>query len=124
MRKTTLPGRKQVYRTFNEDAMFRGADVIAFENETNPLEMHHPYDPLKSMSLEGKEKEPLLQPVMKEGKRIVKQKPLTEIRDFGNSRLKLLQPEYKRFHNPHEYKVGISNRLKEERDQLIAFYKP
>ena len=31
--------------------------------------------------------------------------------------------EYKRFDNPHIYKVGISTRLKQERDRLIDEYK-
>jgi nicotinate phosphoribosyltransferase len=32
----------------------------------------------------------------------------------------MLPAEYKRFENPHVYKVGISSRLKVLRDSLVA----
>ena len=42
---------------------------------------------------------------------------------FSKKQLAALPEEFKRFDNPHIYKVGISNQLKEERDRLIAAHK-
>jgi nicotinamidase/pyrazinamidase len=43
---------------------------------------------------------------------------LSEISKFCQSRLALLPEEHKRFDNPHIYKVGISEKLRDERNQL------
>ena len=48
---------------------------------------------------------------------------LTEIAQYSCERLKNLPEEYKRFNYPHIYKVGLSDRLKNERDRLIYEYK-
>jgi nicotinate phosphoribosyltransferase len=48
---------------------------------------------------------------------------LTEIADYSRERMEKLPEEYKRFDNPHIYKVGISNKLRSERDRLIGEYK-
>ncbi|NLA48528.1 MAG: hypothetical protein GX876_03590, partial [Bacteroidales bacterium] len=37
--------------------------------------------------------------------------------------LDLLPDEYKRFDNPHAYKVGLSEKLVKERNRLIADHK-
>jgi len=55
---------------------------------------------------------------MEKGKRTVPSRSLDEIKHYVLKRLGQLPPEYKRFDNPHEYKVGLSYELKKERDQL------
>jgi nicotinate phosphoribosyltransferase len=60
---------------------------------------------------------------MENGLRLKKSQPLSEIAKFSRSRLDKLPGEYKRFDNPHIYKVGISNKLKTERDKLIDKFK-
>lgn len=67
--------------------------------------------------------EPLLVKVMENGKRLEKPRSLKEIAGYSNQRLKKLSPEYKRFNNPHIYKVGISDALMNERDILIETFK-
>jgi nicotinate phosphoribosyltransferase len=42
-----------------------------------------------------------------------------ESAEYCKEQLLKLNPEYKRFDNPHVYKVGISRELKSLRDQLI-----
>ena len=71
------------------------------------------------MGIEKYKKETLLNEVMKEGKRLVKKQSIEEIAGFSKERLNQLPAEYKRFKNPHEYKIGISDGLKELRDKLI-----
>lgn len=121
--KVTLPHRKQVYRMLDVHGNFIGGDVVSLEEEENPEMMFHPFDPLKFQSIANHDKEPLLQLVMDNGKILKRPFSLEEIAAFSQERLAKLPREYKRFFNPHIYKIGISKRLKKERDQLIEEYK-
>lgn len=115
--KSTLPGRKNVFRLLDEAGVFAG-DVIHLENEGLPARMHHPFEPDQSMSLAGFQSEKLLQPVMENGELLGALPEPIQAADFARSRLALLPPEHHRFENPHLYKVGISPALKELRDTL------
>jgi nicotinate phosphoribosyltransferase len=121
--KTTLPGKKQVYRIKNDNGRWIGADAVALEDEREINNIHHPFEPRKSMSVEGFQKEPLLDKVMENGRRLIKRSPLKVLSDFRQERQELLPEEYKRFVNPHIYKIGISDGLKSVRDKLINEYK-
>jgi nicotinate phosphoribosyltransferase len=60
---------------------------------------------------------------MEKGVRLSKLPSLPEIAKYSLERLNKLPEEYKRFNNPHIYKIGLSDRLKNERDRLIEVYK-
>jgi len=117
--KTTLPDRKQVFRLKDEKGNWTGADLVALEDEKDPEHMFHPFDPGKSMHVKHFEKEPLLDKVMEKGKRTTGKKTIREIADYSTFRLAKLPEEYKRFSNPHIYKVGISDGLHQMREALI-----
>ncbi len=121
--KVTLPHRKQVFRLFNDEGNFMGADAVALAEESAINTMHHPFDPLKSLVVGECRSEPLLHKVMENGERVSEPCTLNDISSYSRGRLKKLPQEYKRFENPHIYKVGLSDRLKEERDKLIEQYK-
>jgi nicotinate phosphoribosyltransferase len=121
--KITLPHRKQVFRMLDNGGMFTGADVITLADEKDVDIMYHPLNPLKSLSVKKYNKEPLLQKVMGNGVRLSKPQSLSEIAQYSRERLKNLPGEYKRFKYPHIYKVGLSDRLKNERDWLIEVHK-
>ena len=123
LKKTTLPDKKQVYRILNGNGTFFGADVIALYDEPAPSIMHHLSDTDKSLSLNGLKQEPLLHKVMEKGKAIIGQPSLKEIAVYCQQRLKMVPEEHTRFNNPHIYKVGISEKLREERNQLKNQYK-
>lgn len=123
MEKVNLPGNKQVYRLFNEDGSYYGGEVIAMDGETEVEEMIHPYEPDMSMNLKKFSKEPLLEKVMVDGKRLTDPENVSDIAAFSQKQLQKLPTEFKRFKNPHIYKVGLSKRLKEERDQLVDLHK-
>jgi nicotinate phosphoribosyltransferase len=120
--KITLPDRKQVYRIHNGTALL-GADVVALADETQIARMHHPFDPLKSLAIAQYEMEPLLHSVMENGRRLNAPRAIEEIARYSRRRFDELPDEYKRFENPHIYKIGISDRLKAERDRLIAEHR-
>lgn len=122
LKKITLPGKKQVYRIMNGSGFF-GADIITTSDETNPGIMHHPFEPEKSLDLKGLKQEALLHKVMENGKILIDAHSLNDIAKFSSSRLKMLPEEHKRFNNPHIYKVGISEQLRDQRTQLRNQYK-
>ena len=121
--KITLPHRKQVYRITDNDNMFIGADAVTLAGEPDIDVMYHPLYPLKSLSISKFKKEPLLQKVMANGKRVIPTRSLPEIAKYSLSRLANLPEEYKRFDNPHIYKIGISKKLENERNRLIQEFK-
>jgi nicotinate phosphoribosyltransferase len=121
--KITLPCRKQVFRISENDERFFGADAVTIADETDLDVMHHPMYPLKSLSLTRFAKEPLFVKVMEKGKRINQSESLSDIAQFSCQQLAKLPDEYKRFDNPHIYKIGISTKLQSERDKLINEYK-
>jgi len=121
--KITLPHRKQVFRITDNDNMFIGADAVTMAGEPDIDIMYHPLYPLKSLSISKFKKEPLLQKVMANGKRVIPTRSLPEIAKYSLSRLANLPEEYKRFDNPHIYKIGISKKLENERNRLIQEFK-
>jgi len=121
--KITLPHRKQVFRITDNDNMFIGADAVTMADEPDIDIMYHPLYPLKSLSISKFKKETLLQKVMANGKRVIPPRSLPEIAKFSLNRLANLPEEYKRFDNPHIYKIGISKNLENERNRLIQEFK-
>jgi nicotinate phosphoribosyltransferase len=116
--KITLPGRKNVYRYFDEEGMFV-ADAISLDTENSPDTIHHPLETIKSSDLSCFESEQILRKVMDKGRMTEKSGSPGEIYQFAHSRLERLPGEHKRFMNPHVYKVGISEELLELRSSLI-----
>jgi nicotinate phosphoribosyltransferase len=116
--KILLPGMKKIHRYFGTDGKFY-ADAVLLEDEAGIDQMIHPYQPLKRLSVLDLKSEELLNSVMENGRlSIAKQTPY-EIGDYSRSRFALLPDEHKRFEYPHIYKVGISRKLMELRDELV-----
>jgi nicotinate phosphoribosyltransferase len=115
--KTTLPGKKTLYR-FREDKGMFIADGIALDEETGFETIHHPFETGKSSSVLKWEREQLMIKVMDKGQKVFLPKTPAEISEYAHSRLKSLPGEQKRFMNPHVYKVGISSQLLELRKRL------
>jgi nicotinate phosphoribosyltransferase len=121
--KITLPDKKQVWRAIDDRGQFSGADAVSLDDEKTISMMHHPFVPHQSFPLERYEVAPLLHLVMEGGKIVYNPPSLSRTAQYCRERLEMLPVEYKRFENPHIYKVGISNRLKDLRDRLIRQYK-
>ena len=123
LNKITLPHKKQVFRVISGEGNFFGADLISLADEIHVETMFHPADPDKSLSIKGMKAESVLHPVMEKGKMLEPLPSLKEICDYSMTRLARLPQEYKRFQNPHIYKVGISGRLRDLRNELKNQYK-
>lgn len=121
--KVTLPHKKQIFRLVDQDDKFLGADLISLEGQRPADTLYHPSDPEKSMNIKGRKTTPLLHAVMERGKILHELPSLKEIASWSMSRLALLPMEYKRFENPHVYKVGISSELRDLRNELRNQHK-
>jgi nicotinate phosphoribosyltransferase len=117
--KTTLPGKKQLYRCYDHEGMFyRDAILLAGED---PKEAEIIYDPVhseKNTIIKSLVKEPLLMPVVDNGKVVVEKQSLAEIHSYLIKRAALLPKEHFRFISPHIYKTGISEKLMDLRNTL------
>lgn len=121
--KITLPGKKKIYRYLNDDGTFYG-DAVLFDDEINPHRIHHPTFPAKKANLNSRRYEEVLHPVVMKGEIVSNLPEVKEIAGYHKKRLGLLHREFKRFDNPHIYKVGISTKLLEKRDYLLKHFKP
>ena len=124
--KTTFPGPKQVYRLKDAQGHWIGADVVACREEDpdSIQEMIDPQDPQRRMSLRGLQLVPLLEPLREEGRSTQARGGFQAVRDYSRRQLQRLDPEYRRFDNPHIYKVGLSPQLQELREKLVRLHKP
>jgi nicotinate phosphoribosyltransferase len=105
-KKATLPGRKQVYRRYNNQGYMSG-DIITLENEHPNAEQPD---------------EPLLQQVYARGKRASAKKPLAELRDYHQQQMRKLPPAMKTVNAGSAYSVSVSkslNELGEKTDRYI-----
>ncbi len=89
--KATWPGRKQVYRRYDDNGMMSG-DTVTVDN----------------MLCAG---QPLLQCVMRGGKTIAGQPTLTEAREYAKRQLNGLPASLRQLHQAPEYPVTISVEL-------------
>lgn len=124
IQKITFPGRKQVYRVYNQNNSWLGADVVALRDEPHKLitRLCHPFEPFICRDIGHLKKTPLLHQVMKKGHRVFTPLTVHEIRGYTDRQFHLLPDEYKRFDNPHVYEIGLSDTLGQLRNQLIEKY--
>lgn len=121
--KVTLPGRKQVYRYYDAEGQLAGADAVSLAQESAPRQMHHPFEAGKQRSLAQHRSKALLEPVMENGRRITSPVSVREISQRRRENLAHLPPEYHRFENPHEYKIGLSPELLRQREELVQSHQ-
>lgn len=117
--KISLPYKKQVYRILEEEQPFFCADLIALAEEKELGVLLDPFKPSPPFVLKNHKIEPLLHPVMMNGKRLFAPKTSREISSYSQTRLNQLPEGYKRLIHPQSYRVGMSEGLKSKRDTLI-----
>ncbi len=118
--KISLPGKKTLWRVYDENGMFyRDAILLSGENPEETETIFHPDYEFKNTRIAGLPKEPLRHTVMKEGQVIPPERNPYIISEYRRERMRKLSPEMKRFENPHVYKVGVSRKLFDLRRNLI-----
>ena len=98
--KLTYPGKKQVYRIYTTEGMFK-EDILSLENEPNPPNS-----------------EALLIPIMKNGEIITNIPNIDEIQEFYLENIKKLPDSYKKLEKIQVPKVKISEKLQQLTDSL------
>lgn len=115
--KTTLPGSKKLVRYSMDGDEFR-ADGVLLDAERSVDEIHHPYLAGQSTRVSGLREEPLFEKRMEDGKRVSAERRAETSALYARDRLRHLSPEHRRFENPHTYKVGVSQKLLNLREDL------
>jgi len=116
--RTTLPGRKKVMRYFDTNGFF-DTDGIMLETEEGIDIFYHPFFIEQHRNVEEYTAKPIMFKVMEGGRIIGKLPTPTESANYVSHRFVCLSPEYKRFENPQQYKVGISPSLMRLRSFLF-----
>ena len=121
--KITNPGFKKVYRLYDRETGMAEADYIClydeFVDDTKPLEICDPDARWKSKVMESYEAKELLVPIFKNGEQVYALPTLTEIKRNCAYQVSTLWPEVKRFDNPHNYYVDLSEKLMELKDKML-----
>ena len=112
--KITNPGEKEVYRIYDEAGM-AAADYIVREgervDESKPLELFHPVETWKRMTLEHFRARNLRAPLIAGGKCVRERLPLSEYAAYFRAEKARFWEEYTRRDLPHIYKVDLSPAL-------------
>jgi nicotinate phosphoribosyltransferase len=119
--KATLPGKKRVLRAQGPDGGFI-QDLVCLEQEVvcGGETVYDPCNPLQHTKLpKNVTLHELRQVVMKNGIRTAPPETLDVMAERSERELSMLPQGCLRFINPHRYKVSISARLNELRNDLI-----
>ncbi len=124
--KITTPCFKQVYRLFSRDNNKAIADVITLHDEkiddTKSYEIFDPNHIWKRKSVENFYAKPLLVKIFEKGKCVYDMPSLEEIKQFCAQQVDTLWDEVKRFENPHNYYVDLSQKLWDIKNDLLKQY--
>lgn len=120
--KITTPHFKKVYRIYGKDGM-AVADLICVHDETidttKPLELFDPAATWKRKTMTEYTAKELMVKVIEDGKLVYDLPSLQEIRKHCSDELNTLWEEVKRFANPHQYYVDLSQKLWDIKNDLI-----
>ncbi|MBO4677606.1 MAG: nicotinate phosphoribosyltransferase [Oscillospiraceae bacterium] len=125
--KITNPHFKKVYRLFDRETGKALADQICVWDEeiddSQPLTIFDPLAVWKTKKLTNFVARELLKPIFKDGKLVYQKPSLTEIRSYCASQVELLWDEVKRFQNPHNYYVDLSEKLWLVKRELLNSFR-
>lgn len=123
--KITNPGVKKLYRIYNKEDGKALADLMTLEDEVidvhEDLVVYHPMNKWKNKIIEKDTYEirELLVPVFLDGKLVYNSPSLAGIRDYCAREQETLWEEIKRFSNPQEYYVDLSEKLLDLKLKMI-----
>ncbi|MBI4963794.1 MAG: nicotinate phosphoribosyltransferase [Desulfomonile tiedjei] len=125
--KVTNPGVKKIIRFYNGNDRMIG-DLLAQEDEPIPsgefVRAHHPmYDYMKKTYRPPYSAAELMVPIFLDGRQVYQPPSLEEVKARAAKDIGSLEPEYKRFTNPHIYKVSLSDRSYQIKKGLLDFYQ-
>ncbi|MDD6189909.1 MAG: nicotinate phosphoribosyltransferase [Clostridiales bacterium] len=121
--KITIPHFKKVYRLFDKATGKAEADYLCVHDEevdeSNPLTIFDPDVTWKKKTLSNFTAKELQVPIFKNGELVYEKPSLEEIRTSCAQQIDMLWDEVKRFDNPHNYYVDLSDKLWSIRNDLL-----
>ncbi len=125
--KITNPSFKKVYRLFSKETDMAIADVITLADETiddsGTYEIFNPEHTWKRKTISNFTAVELQVPIFEKGKCVYKSPDLKDIRNYCEEQLGKIWDEVKRFENPHEYYVDLSENLWNIKYQLLSEHR-
>ena len=122
--KITTPHFKKLYRFFSKENHKAEADLLSVYDEeldfTKPFELFDPVDTWKRKVLEDYEVVELLKPIFIKGELVYDLPTIEEIRAYCLEQVESLWDEVKRFENPHNYYVDLTQKLWDIKRQLLV----
>lgn len=121
--KITTPGFKNLYRLYDNETGIAMADVITLHDEviddSREYEIFHPIYTWKRKRLSNFTAKSLLVPIYEKGKLVYELPSIEEIRNKVQEEVGTIWEEVKRFDNPQEYIVDLSEKLWKIKDELL-----
>lgn len=121
--KITNPHYKKLYRLYDNENGKAFADLICVHDEvidaSEPLEIFDPDYTWKRKVVTNFKAIELQKPVFKNGKCVYPRYTTDQIRDYCAAQLELQWDEVKRFENPHNYYVDLSQKLWDCKHELL-----
>lgn len=122
--KITTPYFKKVYRLFSKETGMALADVLTTYdekiNDDEPYEIFDPGNTWKRKTISNFETRELLVPIFKNGECVYDLPSLGEIKEYCKAETDKVWDEVKRFENPHEYYVDMSQKLWDIRYKMLS----
>lgn len=124
--KVTNPGNKTLYRIYDKENGKIKADLICLADETfdvsEEMTLFDPNEPWKKTTLSGDSytMTEMLVPVIQDGKRIYNTPSVMEIQRICNAQKDTLWDENKRFINPSQIHVDLSQKLYDMKQSLLS----
>ena len=125
--KITTPHFKKIYRLRGRETGKAEADLICVYDETvddsKPIEIFDPEHTWKRKTLENFTATELLVPIFKDGKQVYELPELTKIREHCKEEIEGMWDEVRRFTNPHNYYVDLSEKLWQIKHDMISKFR-
>ena len=122
--KITTPDFKELWRFYDNSTGKAIADLLTcFGEEIDsdaPYTIFDPEHPYKKKTLTDFTAKKLQVEIFRKGECVYESPSATEIRTFCAAQLDTLWDEVKRFENPHEYYVDLSEKLWEKKNRLLS----
>lgn len=122
--KITNPSFKELWRLFDNKTGKAVADVITLADEvidsTKPYTIFDPEQTYKRTTLTDYTAKKLRIQIFSKGKCVYSSPDIEQIKSYCRDQLDLIWDEVKRFENPHEYYVDLSEKLWELKNRLLS----